>query len=285
MTVLNPRHPHARHRWLAAFLLLATAAAAPLAAPPEGTDADPDDSPDTGFTASGEIRELENASLTLRPWQPRLPARLAVKTSSRTRFLRQKKGRRSDLAVGELVLVVEEPPNKSEKDLRRQAAEVRKQSKTKTLPRRAARARAVVRCWKAESTDVNPENRQIARALLEGARPFFRGEGRGGARPPGEETRLVLGAVTNLEPFTIRSAKRVVEYSITSDTLVLNHAPIALASLKRGENILVQSADAPPTGEAVQAAVVAVTPRPRLKLEQQRRLILRDRRAPDGDGR
>jgi len=283
MTVLNPRFPTTRQGWLAALLLLA--AVAPLAALPEGPEADPDDSPDTGFTASGEIRQLESAELTLRPWQPRLPARLAVKTSARTRFLRQNKGRRADLAVGELVLVVEEPPNKSEKDQRRQAAEMRKQSKTKGTPRRAARARAVVRCWKADNADVNPQNRQIARALLEGARPFFRGEGRGGVRPPGEESRLVLGAVTNLEPFTIRSAKRVVEYSVTNDTLVLNHAPITLASIKRGENVLVQSADAPPAGEAVQAAVVAVTPRPRLKLEQQRRLILRDRRAADADGK
>ena len=282
MTVLIPRHPNPRLCRLAAILLLA-ATAAPLPAVPKSTEPDADNTPDTGFTASGEIQQLEGTALTLRPWQPRLPARLSVKTTTQTRVVRQTKGRSADLAVGELVLVVEEPPTKNEKDKRRQDAQARKRSKTKAPPRRAARARVVLRCWKADSAVANPTNRQIAKALLEGARPLFRGEGRGGLHGSGDDARLVLGAVTHLEPLTVRSAKRVVEYSVTDDTLVVNHAPVALSSLKRGENVLVQSAGAPATGEAVQAAVVAVTPRPRLKADQQRRLILRDRRAADGD--
>jgi hypothetical protein len=60
---------------------------------------------------------------------------------------------------------------------------------------------------------------------------------------------------------------------------VLNHKVVSLSSLKPGENVLVASAEAPPDKGGVEAAVVAVTPRPRLKLDQQRRLILRDRRA------
>lgn len=275
MFALYPQSALARHGWLAALLLLTTAIA-PLAAPEE---ADTEEAPDNGFTASGEVRQLEDGTLTIRPWQPRLPSVFPVKISFRTRILRQKPGRPSDLEVGELVLVVEEPPNKDEKEQRRRASEVRKKSKTKSTPVRAARARAVLRCWKADSTEATPANRQIARALLDGARPYFKGQALGGVRAPGDETRLVFGTVTDLEPFTIHSPKRVVEYSVTKDTLVLNHTPIALNSLKRGENVLVQSADAPQAGQAVQAAVIAVTPRPRLKLDQQRRLILRDRRA------
>jgi hypothetical protein len=280
MTVLNPLRSTTRQSWLAGLLLLA-ATVSPLAAPLDSAENDPEDSPDTGFTASGEIRQLEDAALTLRPWQPRLPSRLSVKTTARTRVLRQQKGRRTDLAVGELVLVVEEPPNKSEKDQRKQAAEARKKSKAKAPPLRAARARAVLRCWRGDSAEPNAANRQIARALLESARPFFRGEGRDGVRAPGDETRLVLGSVTHLEPFTVKTSKRVVEYSVTNDTLVVNHAPVPWTALKRGENVLVQCADAPPPGEPVQAAVVAITPRPRLKLDQQRRLILRDRRSSE----
>lgn len=277
MPVTELHNATARRGWLAALLLLTTAVA-PLAAPPDPGESDPDDAPDTGFKASGEIREIEGATLTIRPWQPRLPSRFPVKTNSRTRIFRQKPGRRADLAVGELVLVVEEPPNKDEKEERRRAAEARKKSKTKSTPIRAARARAVLRCWKGGPSETTPENRQIARALLEGARPYFKGEAYGGVRAPGETNRLVLGTVTQLEPFTLRTVKRVVEYSVTGDTLVLNHQAVSLSSLKRGENVLVASAEAPPEHEAVEAAVVAVTPRPRLKLDQQRRLILRDRR-------
>lgn len=282
MTVLTSLRPVARHGWWAASLLLATAVSL-QAAPPEGTDADPDEAPNSGFTASGEIRQLEGAALTLSPWQPRLPSRLTVKTTARTRVVRQKKGKYTDLTVGELVLVVEELPNKDEKDQRRQAAAARKKNKVQATPRRVARARMVVRCWRADSTETTPENRQIARSLLEGARPLFRGEGRIGARTPGEDGRLVLGSVTSIEPFTIRSAKRVVEYAVNKETLVVSHEPVSWSSLKRGENVQVQSATAPPEGEAVQAAVVAITPRPRLKLDQQRRLILRDRRAREAE--
>jgi hypothetical protein len=195
--------------------------------------------------------------------------------------VRQKKGRRADLAVGELVLVVEQPPSKSEKEQRQQSTAGRKQGKKKKTLRRMARARAVLRCWKADNTPTSAASRRIARALLEGARPYFRGEGRSGVRGPGDDVRMVLGAVTSLAPFTVRSTNRIVEYTVTNDTLVVSHTPVSLSSLKRGENILVQSADPPATGEAVQAAVVAVTPRPRLKVEQRRRLILRDRRADE----
>lgn len=282
MIALQPQNALARHSWLAALLLLATAAAS-LAAPPESGDSDPDDAPDTGFKASGEIREVDDGALIIRPWQPRLPARFRVKSNSRTRVVRQKPGRRSDLTVGELVLVVEEPPNKDEKLERQRASEARKKSKTKATPVRAARARAVLRCWKADPSETTPENRQIARALLEGARPYFKGEAYGGVRAPGDSNRFVFGMVTRLEPFTLRAAKRVVEYSVTGDTLVLNHQRVSLSTLKRGENVLVQSSEAPATDGAVEAAVIAVTPRPRLKLDQQRRLILRDRRSPEGE--
>lgn len=280
MTALIPRSPHARTSWLITLLLLVTVAA-PLPALPQRADSDPDEAPDTGFTASGEIQKSEEATLTLRPWQPRLPARLAVRTSARTRVVRQKKGRRADLAVGELVLVVEQPLSKSEKEQRQQDTPVRKQGKKKKTLRRTARARAVLRYWKADHSPTSPASRQIARALLEGARPYFRGDGRGSSRGAADDARMVLGAVTSLEPFTVRSTNRIVEYTVTNDTLVVTHTPVSLSSLKRGENILVQSPDPPATGEAVQAALVAVTPRPRLKVEQKRRLILRDRRADE----
>ena len=258
-------------------LTLAVGAALPLAAQVKPS-VDADDGPDPGYALTGEIREVAPGKITVCPWQARLPARVAVVMSPRTRLVRQRKGSAANLKVGELVLVVEKPANDAERLQRRMAATGRPRSKKQPKNReRNARARAVLRCG-TPSGVVDEEERRSARALLEGALPFFKGEGRGGVRKPGETARLVVGTVTALEPFTVRSPRLEVKYSLTEDTLIIDHQEQEWSGLKRGQTVLVHSPIDPESGRPIEASVVAVSPKPRLKSDQQRKLLQRERK-------
>jgi hypothetical protein len=257
-------------------LTLAAGAALPLAAQvkPAG---EPDEAPDAGYAMTGEIREVEPGKLTVCPWQARLPARVAVLMSPRTRLVRQKKGNLADLKVGELVLVVEEPPTETERQQRRAAPKERKGKKRAKVLDRAARARAVLRCGNPNG-EVDLEEKRSARALLEGALPFFKGEIRGGVKRPSEATPLIVGTVTALEPLTVRTPRFEAKYTVSDETLVIEHEAEDASELKRGQTVLVHCDAVPKDGKRVEASVVAVSPRPRLKSDQQRKLILRERK-------
>jgi hypothetical protein len=240
---------------------------------------------DRGFAASGEIREHEDGSITVIPWSPRLPSRLNIKTSVDTRYLRQSKGSVDDLQVGDLVLVVEQPPNAEERRSRRARDEaLKKKRRPALLPARIARARAVLRCWKGPAS-VGYEQRVTAKALLNGALPFFRGSSRGGVKPPGEDTPLAVGTITSLEPLALDTPNGPVRYSLPTELLVIDHLPESPMALKPGQTVLIRSSESPGEENEVVAEIVAISPRPWLPAMRERRLILRERKkSAEGGG-
>jgi hypothetical protein len=230
------------------------------------------------FVATGEVQERDERSLSIVPWGRRFPARVGVTISNETRFLRQRKGALSEIAAGDLVLAVELPPNARERKSLRIWQDLLKKARRKRVPERTARARALVRCWKPEHADIGVTERQAARALLTGALPFFRGPSRGGARAPDNDTPTAVGIVTSVEPFTIRTPSGVVHYTLVPELLVINHEPETWDEVQQGQTVLIHSGGNAAAGANVDASVVAISPRPKLDPERERRLIIRKRK-------
>ena len=231
-----------------------------------------------GFVASGEVRDRDERSLSIVPWAQRLPARVGITIRDQTRFLRQRKGVLNEIAPGDLVLVVENPPNASERKSFRAWQEQIKKPRPHRVPERIARARALICCWKPEQVALGYTERQSARALLSGALPFFRGPGRGGVKPPDSETPIAVGLVTALEPFTLRTPNGTVRYSLSPLVMAINHEAETWDGVRSGQTVLVHSMKNPQAGENVDASVVAISPRPRLDPQRERRLIIRKRK-------
>jgi hypothetical protein len=80
----------------------------------------------------------------------------------------------------------------------------------------------------------------------------------------------------------VKGPKTNVRYEVTDETLVIEHESEAVSELKRGQTVLVHSVELPEDGKPVTASVVAVSPKPRLRAEQQKKLILRERKEARG---
>lgn len=280
------RKHHPEHRATATVFSLTLACgflSGGIAAPAlQAARARPDDErrprTEPGFVAAGEVRERDERSLSIVPWAQRLPARVGVTVSDETRFLRQRKGALSEIAVGDLVLAVELPPNARERKSLRAWQALLKKPRPPRIPERIARARALVRCWKPERIALGFAERQAARALLTGALPFFRGPSRGSVKPPDSDTPIAVGLVTSVEPFTLRTPNGMVHYALAPEIMVINHEPETWDGVRAGQTVLIHSAGQPGAGKNVDASLVAISPRPKLDPERERRLIIRKRK-------
>lgn len=239
---------------------------------------EPKPRPEPGFVATGEVRERDERTLSIVPWAQRLPARVGVAVSAETRFLRQRKGALSEIAAGDLVLVVEAPPSARERKSLRAWQQLIKKPRPPRVPERIARARALIRCWGPSRETVGYPERQAARALLTGALPFFRGPSRGGVKPPSSDTPIAVGRVASVEPLTLRTPNGTIHYTPAPEMLVINHEPEDWDGVRSGQTVLVHSAVNPGVGKTVAASLVAISPRPRLDPARERRLILRKRK-------
>lgn len=262
---------------VAAGLLLGSALPGPSLAEEPESAVRPLPGSEQGLAITGEVRQWDDSLLAIAPWAPRLPARVYFRTSGETRYLRQRKGKLSDLRLNDLVLVVEQPPNGAERRSRKEQETALKQGHPQ-VPTRAARARAVLRCWQASGAEPTPEERQAARALLNGALPFFRGPSRGSVKPPSDDTTLTVGTISSLRPLTLRTNKGPVRYQAGSGTLVVDHLPESPKQLKRGQSVLVHTRAEPGAADAIEATIIAISPRPRLRPSRERRLIIRERK-------
>jgi hypothetical protein len=83
-----------------------------------------------------------------------------------------------------------------------------------------------------------------------------------------------------LSPLTLRTANGARVFTPHDDMLLIHPAETKPETLKRGQTVLVHSVTGPTADGSLQAMLVAVSPKPRIKPRQQRRLILRERGPP-----
>jgi hypothetical protein len=263
-------------KWLTFFALVV----APLLAAP-ATPQNPERDDPTEMTAAsggravvGEIVRHETGRLRLRPWNPRLPARLDVTSHAGTRYLEQRKGEIESLRLRDLVLVVSRG-GRSEEEASAPKRRGKLASRKGEAPEAAARARVILRLWQARGSDVSPEDQQLARALLAGSLPLWRRGGRGGVEGLG---KLSLGVVTSTRPLTLRLEDGARQFTVPEGTPVIEHPESEPDALRKGRTVMVQGEGRVAEGESVRARVIALCSKPKLRVDQQRRFILRERR-------
>jgi len=263
----------------------------------------------------GEIAALEENTFRLRPWDPDLPGRLLVLPSATTGYRRQERGGQKDLKPGDLVALIEEPrdyprlpSSATETPEERKVREARESALKAEVDAQPGRLRAVLQLWPEaiperdargedeEKPDAGERRRReapaedeaeprvrgrggpVVRALLFGAAGHFRGKNRGGTDRPRGDNPVLVGTVKTVNPLVAVVGKRELTFRPQRDTVWLRHPAIKPDELRKSKTVLVL-AEAPPGADAtLQAKLVVVTPEPLRSAQQQRKLILRDRR-------
>ncbi|MFN3650887.1 MAG: hypothetical protein ACK47B_15025 [Armatimonadota bacterium] len=239
----------------------------------------------------GEITTGTEAGLELRPWNPRLPRRVNVETGPETRYLRQKRGKWSDLKVGDAVLVMPiipkppTPPQPDPDEATPTAADAQKEKEEEALeaqePARRPSVRALLRLWPAGDALPTQEDTKTARALLKAADPYFKVKELGGVGLPQDHEKPVVGILTALTPITIRTERRTRRFAVRKEVLIVTHEPVAREEMKRGRTVLVQSDEKASLEETVPASLVALCQERKLPPRQMRQFLLREERKTD----
>lgn len=249
---------------------LSGGAAAQEPATPDGAGDEAQVAPRRHLTG-GEIASLSEDSFQIRPWEVRLPRRLQVMATGSTVYYHQKSGTVKDLKAGDFVLVVfEKAPSKDDEP--DSAADSRA-----SKPSRPPSIRAVLRLAEPPVAAVSAQDRDRARALLQAARPFFKGKRRGGSAKPEVRSGTMLGTLASVEPFVLTAGDRPRPYRLKAETLVINHLKLTPGDLKKGHSVIVQSGAKPGADGTIQALLVAVSPKPRLNPRWERKLMLREK--------
>lgn len=219
----------------------------------------------------GEITELSEARLQVRPWNPNLPRRMVVSAATGARYYEQKVGSLKDVQVGDLVLVT---PARTQPE----GSSTEQKKSRKTRPQgQPVPARAVIRFWPAGAGEGDRAlQSRAAVSLFQGALPFFKGRARGGVGPPAKGTPLIVGVVTTLEPLTVETEKQSRVFTTDEDVLVVNHLPLKPEALKRGHTVLALSDTTAGADGAVEAEILARCPEPRLTGKAMQKFIRRE---------
>ena len=258
--------------------------------------------PATGTVVLGEITELEGTTFRIRPWNPQLPKRVQVAVSAETRYFSERTGRLSELAAGQLVLVV---PDK--KRMGRDPAPAATQTATPgpgeprrdvgatpapapgsdpahpaadtpsggAVPPHPLAARALLQLWKAPDSGA-VDDPLLARALLEGAQGFFRGVRRGGVDRPRPDERVQYGVFErDTRPRLVgQGGRRAVE--LVKEGIVVLVEPAKSENLKRKRTVMIYSPSGLAADGVLSAVAISLCPEPILSGKQWGRFYLRE---------
>jgi hypothetical protein len=275
------------HRRIAFALIALTFALAPavLRAGEEEMETKRPKLPETLY--SGEIVGLEETSFRIRPWDPKLPARLTVTASGATRYFRQSKGGRDEIKPGEVVLVVETkrktpklPRPKDETEEQRLARVEQEKELQREALKKPGMALGVLRLWQAPpQAGISAEDILTGRILLRGALGYFEGFRAGSQNAPRNDNPVTVGVVKSTKPLVLTVGEEDKAFRTEDETIWVTHTAIKPDDLKKEKTVLIHSPTPPGADGTLQALLIAVCPEPNRGPAHQRKLILRDRKA------